>query len=105
RYYITCIHMRIKTDSMTSRLMQYSDPAGTWSEVVVRIFGIDTTFDGMKFRIIILSCDGCSRSNFDLLLYKVIIGNFFCNAMLHLDTGIHFHEIKIPMLVYKKFNS
>jgi len=91
--------------TMTARLVHYCNPARTWPEIIIGIFSIDPAFDGMHTGIIIQSRNGFAGSNFYLFLDQVVIGYFFCNTMFNLDPGIHFHEIKIPVLVYKEFNS
>ncbi len=43
--------------------------------------------------------------NFYLFFYKIKIHHFFCNAMFYLYARVHFHEIKIAMLINQKLNS
>ena len=41
-------------------------------------------------------------SDTDLLFYKIHTSYPFCDRMLYLDTGIHFHEIKSAVFIKKK---
>ena len=38
-----------------------------------------------------------------LFLHKVHANHFFCYGMLYLQTGIHFKEIEMMILIYKEF--
>src|SRR5207248_10431607 len=39
----------------------------------------------------------------NLAFYEVNISNHFRNRVLHLDTGVHFDEIKFAILVHQEF--
>src|SRR5678815_669382 len=53
RNYISSINMTIHPYSMTPRLMEHSDFSRRRPEVIVRIFSIDSTFDGMALWFIV----------------------------------------------------
>ena len=71
---------------------------------MVRIFSIYPAFNCMHLRKIIFTGDLFPCCYFYLLFDKIIIHYLFRNTMFYLYTGIHFHEIKIPVLIHKEFN-
>ena len=85
-------------------LVQYSYAAGGRPEIIVRIFSIYAAFNGMHLRRIISAGYFLTFRNFYLFFYKIIIYYLFRNTMFHLYSRMHFHGIKIAMLIYKKFN-
>ena len=82
------------------------NPAGRRLEIVGRIFGIDAAFDGMQSRDRVgdMRRQGLAGGNADLLLYKIARIHFLGDRVLHLDTRVHFHEVKTPVLIDQKFN-
>src|SRR5450432_1972920 len=89
---------------MTTGLVKHRYLAGAWSEIIIGIFGIDTALNGMSLRFIIFSADRFACRYFNLFFYQIKIYHFLRNTMFYLYAGIHFHEIKIAVLVYKKLN-
>ena len=45
-----------------------------------------------------------SLRNLQLQLHQIQTSYQFCNRMLHLNTGIHFHEIEVPVIVHQELN-
>src|SRR5260221_2871111 len=100
RYRITGIGMRVDPDTMSARLVKHVDPAGRRPEIVVRIFRIDTAFDGMPLGLVIQTADTIAGGYLDLLLNKIEVDDFLRHTMFYLDTGIHFHEVEVTMFVH-----
>src|SRR6187399_737430 len=97
--------MTIDTNTMTTGLMKDSNFSWRRTKIIVWIFSINAAFNSMTLRIIIFAGYFFTHRNFQLLFYKIKVDHFFCYTMLHLYTGVHFHEIKIAILINKKFNS
>ena len=45
-----------------------------------------------------------ASSDADLFLHEITPVHFLSNCVFHLDTGVHLHEIKAPVLIDQKFN-
>src|SRR5690348_15567359 len=95
--------MTIYTYAMPAGLMEYCNFSGAWAKIIIGIFGVNTAFNGMHHRYIIFTGKFITCSDHDLFFYQVVIDHFFRYTMLYLYTGIHFHEIKIAVLIYQKF--
>ena len=68
---------------------------------MVGILRIDTAFDRVLSRVVIDPDDGHSCRYLDLLPDQVEIrDHLFRDRMLHLDSGVHFHEVEVPVLVH-----
>src|SRR5690349_4746370 len=92
---ISCIHMRIHAHTMAFRAMEGSNLSRAWPEIIVRIFGIDAAFHGMTVWEITFPGNRNACCYFDLFFDEIMIDHFFCYWMLHLDTGVHLHEIEV----------
>ena len=57
----------------------------------------------MHLGVVISAGYGFASCDFNLFFYKVVIDHFFCYTVFNLDTSIHFHKIKFPVLVNKEF--
>src|SRR5690348_14347146 len=97
--------MRVNAHTMAAGSMQYSYSARAWTEVVIRIFCIDTAFYGMHFRLIIFTANRYTCSYLNLFFNKIVVDHFLSHTMFYLDTRIHFHEVEIAMLIYQEFYS
>jgi len=66
---------------------------------------IDTTFDGVSLQadILLLHIQGHLTGNTNLPFHNIHAADFLRNGMLHLQTGIHFDEIKLPIGCKQKF--
>ena len=74
--------------------------------MLIRVFGIDPALNGMAGDLDILlgHRQRLPRRDPDLLLNKVQIRHCLGHRMLHLDPGIHFHEIKFFIFIQKELN-
>jgi hypothetical protein len=97
---IAGIHMAVNTYTMASGGMQHRYLAGAWPKIIKRIFSVDTAFNSVHLRQVVTAAYFMACSDFYLFLYQVEVDHLFCYAMLHLYTGVHFHEIKIAVLIY-----
>ena len=95
---ITTVYCRIDADSLSSRKIHIRDRSRRRAESFLRILCIDPALDRMSGQFNVFLCIGqlLSGCDTDLFLYKIYTGYPFRYRMLHLDPGIHFHEIKVP---------
>ena len=72
-----------------------------WQEVILGVFGIDATFQGMspQGNILLFISQTLSRGYAHLLFDKVNTGHHFCYRMLHLNPGVHFHKVEVPFCI------
>src|SRR5687767_562918 len=89
---------------MAAGLMKCCYPSRRRTEIIIRIFGVDPALNGVHLWFVVQTGNGITCSNFYLLFDKVVVYHFFRYAMFYLDTGIHFHEIEIAMLVDQEFD-
>ena len=93
---ISAERMGIHTDIRTAGGNELLNFSGAGSEIAFRIFGIDTAFDSVSAELDIFLPDiqFAAGGDPDLFFDQIDAGDHFGNRMLHLDTGIHFHEIE-----------
>src|SRR5690606_25246994 len=103
-YDITGVHMGIHPDALTLGTVKPGDLTRRWTKIVVRIFRINAAFDGMHDRYQVFSGDFFSHGYLDLFLDQIVVYDFFGHGVFHLDPGIHFHKIEIPVFVHQKFD-
>ena len=66
--------MRIHADAVAAGKVQAGDFAGTRTETVERVFGVDAALDGVSLRIVVACGDFGSGCDTYLLFDKVEIG-------------------------------
>lgn len=44
-------------------------------------------------------------SDLDLPLHKVSSSNHLCDRVLHLESGVHLHEVKLLVLIHNELHS
>src|ERR1041384_4073058 len=88
---------------MAAWLMEYRDSAGTWTKIVIWIFGIYATFNSMHLRFIVSSAYRFSGSDLNLLFNKIEIDYLLGYAMLNLYACIHLHKIEVPVFIDQEF--
>ncbi len=83
-----------------------SQPARRRQEVVVWILGINATFDGPTFHLeaLLSVAQLAAASDPDLLLDDVNAGNHLSHRMLHLETGVHFKEVEVLVLIHQELD-
>ena len=84
--------------------MVIGNQSGTRRKIPIGIFRIDSALNRMHLGIIIFAADVLARSQFDLLLDQIVIDNFLGDGMLDLDSGVHFHEIEIPVCIHEELH-
>ena len=106
RHCIAAVNSRIDTDALSSRQIHICDRSRRRTEVLLRIFRIDPALNGMPrdMDVFLSITQSLSVRNTDLFLDQVNACHPFGDRMLHLDPGIHLHEIKISVLLQKELN-
>ena len=71
----------------------------------LRVFGIDPAFDGMApgLDLLLPERQGLSGGDFQLVPDQIEAGRDLGNGVLHLQPGVHFQEVEIPLPVQQKF--
>ena len=79
---------------------------GDGPEIKLRVFGVDAALDGVAADFDIApACESGSPAGDEyLLLSRCQCRHQLGDGMLHLDAGVHLHEIKIAVLVHEKFD-
>src|SRR5262245_60764985 len=54
--------------------------------------------------VALLISESFAAANSNLLFHQIKSRNYFCNGMLHLEAGIHFQKIKMPVGVDEEFD-
>src|ERR1035437_2041348 len=96
------INMRVNSNTESSREIKRLYLTRRRPEVLVGIFGIYSEFDSMSKWFTRQPINFFTSSHKNLLPDKIDTVNELCNRMFYLDSCIHFHEIKILMLIEKK---
>ena len=71
------------------------------------MLGIDAALDGMAAthnRTVEHILQSLSRSQQNLALHQINIGDHLCDRMLHLNARIHLDEIKVPILIHQELD-
>ncbi len=96
------VNMGVDANAGAARRVILGDTAGGWRKLV-GILGIDAAFDGMTLSIHVSLANvqffSCSDTN--LRLHQINSGDRFSHGMFHLQTRIHFNEIKLVFLKQK----
>ena len=73
---------------------------GGRQKLVVRVFGADAGLDGVAddFQLVLALGQGLARRHAQLPLHQVFAGDGFGHGVLHLQAGVHFHEVKLHLL-------
>ena len=73
-------------------------------KISFRVFRIDAALYGrsLNFHLILSEAQALPPRNSNLSLDQIFSSNHFCHRMLHLNTGIYFHEIKLHILIQEK---
>ena len=106
RNFVAFVYIAVDTYTDTVRFHQLTDDTRRRHEVVFRIFGTDTAFDSMTtlFQLFLLEVQRFATGYTQLFLHQIHSNYFFRNRMFYLQTGIHFQEIEVTVLVYQEFN-
>ena len=72
---------------------------------MVRIFRVDPALDGVLGREVVDPDDRHSGRHLDLLPDQVEVGDYLLgDRVLHLDSGVHFHEVEVAVLVHQELD-
>src|SRR6185295_11712528 len=79
-----------------SRHPQKGDSTGRRQKVVLRVFRVDTTLDGVTLptNVTLRKRKRGARGHRDLFAHQVEPGNQFSHRMLYLQAGVHLEKIK-----------
>ena len=93
--------MRVDADAVTAGRVIQADGAGARCEVAGRVFGVDAALDGVAGHLDILlgEFELLAARDEDLAADEVDIGDFFSDAVLHLDARVHLHEVIFTVLI------
>src|SRR5687768_6097355 len=94
--------MGIDANAGTPWSVILSDTAGGRRKFI-RVLGVDAAFDGMSSYdyVALANVQFFARGNTNLRLHQINAGNSFSNRVFHLQTRIHFDEIKFILLKQK----
>jgi len=93
----------VDADAAATRGVEEIDLAWARAEVVVGVFRVDAALDGVVTRsgVAHMPTHGFAGSDADLLFDEVTAVDFLSDGMLHLDAGVHLHEVEISVIVDK----
>ena len=93
--------MGVDADTATTGGVKEINLARAGSEIVVGILGVDSALDRVAARGAVHDVSGkrFAGSDTNLLFDEVTTANFLGNGMLHLDTGVHLHKVKVLVVV------
>src|SRR5713101_8174333 len=91
-------------DSRTAGDAQKSDPPRRGKEIVFRVFGVDSTLDGVAAPLNVFLFERQTRSggHRDLLTHQIKTSHQFSNRMFDLQASIHLEKIKLARRIGKK---
>ena len=77
------------------------------TELIIRIFRINTAFDSVtaELYVVLRNAERETCGYLYLSLNEIETGNFFCDRMLDLYTGIHLHEVEVMLFVNEELDS
>ena len=98
--------MRVDADTAAAGGVEEIDLARAGGEIVVGILRVDAAFDRVTARLAVDDVIGkrFARGDADLLLDEVATAHFLGDGMLHLDPGVHLHEVEILLVVDEVFD-
>ena len=81
-------------------------PSAAWAVALVGIFGVDPAFNNIAVGkdAVLGAAEHRAGCNADLPLNYVKSGHHFGHAVLNLQSCVHFHKIKIAVVVEQKLN-
>ena len=76
-------------------------------KIFLWILGVDSAFDRVTARLGLndIATQMFASGNLYLLLYEIASINLLGDRMFHLNTGIHFHEVEVSVIVDKILDS
>src|SRR5690606_41982095 len=95
-----CVHPY----TVSTRRVEIGNLTGRWPETIERILGVNTAFNGMHGRLVVVARNRDAGCNFYLFFNQVKINDFLRYGVLYLNTGVHLHKVEVAVLVNQKFN-
>jgi len=101
RHFIPGIYVAVHADAAATGGVPKIDLAGAGGEIAIRVFGVDAALDGVTASSGIehVLAQRQTSGDADLLLDEVAAIDFFRDRMLHLDAGVHLHEVEVFTVV------
>src|SRR2546428_267052 len=89
-----------------ARRVVHGDRPRARLKVAGRVFGVHPALDGVAAQPVPVHHERqrLARGDANLLLHQVEIGAHLGDRVLHLDAGVHLHEIEGPVLVEQEFD-
>ena len=93
--------MGIDADTASTGGIVKIDIAGAGLEISFGILSIDAALDGMSTRLGVddMGAEMFTGGDLDLVLHEVASVNLFGDRVFDLNTGVHFHEVEIPIVI------
>ena len=100
---VTGVGVGVDADASPAWRVVEADVARAGLEIFLWILGVDSALNGMTARLGLndIATQMLTSSDLDLLLHEIASVDLFGDGVLHLDAGVHFHEVEIPVIVHK----
>ena len=100
------IESGIDADAVAGRQMQVLHYTRARHEVLLRDLCIDSALDGMPTRlhIFLREAQRLACRDTDLFNDEIGAGHHLGDAMLDLDSGVHLHEVEVPLRVHDELD-
>src|SRR5262249_37307159 len=100
-------NVAVNPHASAARWVPFRHQSRAWPEIVVWIFGVDSTFDRATAvdDVFLPEREFLTRGDFDLLLNEVDSSDQLGDRMLDLNAGIDLDEVKVEVLVHQELNS
>ena len=85
---------------------QVAQVAGGGQEILVRVFGVNTCFQGVApgFHLGLFQRQRIAPGDFQLPFHQVLAGDHFGDRVLYLQAGVHFHKEEGAVHVVEEFH-
>src|SRR5262249_13644081 len=100
------IYAAVVANPGARRSRQPVDSTRTWKEVVIRILGVNATFDSGPAHLYLLLSEAERLASRDpyLLVHQVAANHQLGHRMLDLQPSVHFQEVEMLFLIDQEFN-
>ena len=100
------VHVAVDAYPRAARGQPAGDSPGGWPEVVAGILRIDPAFDRVaaELNVLLADADRIAPGNPQLFRDQIDPGHHFGDGVLHLNAGVHFHEIEPTAAIEQEFN-
>ena len=106
RQFVALVQVGVQSHPISARRQIFIDGSRAGKKVTIGVFGINPALDGTaaKVQVVKTIAELLTGGQSDLLFDQINAGGQLGDRVLHLDTGVYFHEIKVPIGIQKKFN-